>query len=220
MTAFVHDRAPSSRSLLKLVIAVGLALVVMAGGARLLGMVPSLLNPFATKTVDRSEPAVLHALADASEYRAATANYSVIIDVEEDARYLPSFVKGERAVMVAAGGVDASVDLGALDAATVAVDGDTVRLTLPAAVLSDPHLDTDRTRVVDRDRGVLDRLGGVFSDSPTSERELYRLAERKLVAAARADQALLQRAERNTRAMLRSLLGPLGFERVVVTFSS
>ncbi len=59
----------------------------------------------------------------------------------------------------------------------------------------------------------------MFEDNPTSERELYLLAERKLAAAARDPASgLVPAAERNTREMLVRLLGGLGFERVTVRF--
>ena len=68
-----------------------------------------------------------------------------------------------------------------------------------------------------RERGLLDRLGSVLSDNPTSERELYRLAQAKMQAAA-ASSDLAARAEQNTRAMLESMLRSLGYTQVTVTF--
>jgi hypothetical protein len=64
---------------------------------------------------------------------------------------------------------------------------------------------------------VLDRLGGVFSDNPTSETELYVIAEEKIAAAAAASE-LQVRAEENTRTMLTGMLRGMGFERVTVRF--
>ena len=59
----------------------------------------------------------------------------------------------------------------------------------------------------------------MFEDNPTSERERYLLAERKLAAAARDSRSgLLSSAERNTRAMLERLIGGLGYDRVNVRF--
>jgi hypothetical protein len=71
--------------------------------------------------------------------------------------------------------------------------------------------------VFSRERGLLDRLGSVLSDNPTSERELYRLAQAKMQAAA-ASTDLVARAEQNTRAMLESMLRSLGYTQVSVTF--
>ena len=199
---------------------VALALVGL-GADRLTGMFPSLSNPFRTEQVDRTGPAVLTALADLHEYRAATGTFQVLIDLEDDTRYVPAFLKGERTLFLATGTVEAGVDFSGLDrsAVTVSPDRRSVSLRLPAARLSDPRVDPEHSRVVDRDRGFLDRLGSVFSDSPTGERSLYLAAQPRLAAAA-AEAGLAQRAEENTAAMLRQLLGGLGFETVDVTFAA
>jgi len=193
------------------------ALVIVA-----IVLVTGPLNPFGTDTKDRSQPVLLKSLENLSDYHAATANMQVVVDVEEDARLLPSFIKGERTLFVAAGNVDAAVDFRGLsrdpDAVKVSDDRRSVTLTLPAPKLLEPQLDPDRTRVYDRDRGVLDRLEDAVSDTPGDEQPLYQLAEDKLAAAAAADPKLLQTAERNTRAMLEGLLRGLGFEDIKIDF--
>ena len=198
---------------------VAVAALAFVGAGRLLDVLPSFSNPFGTETVDRTGPAVLKAVEDLSRYQAATGNFEVIVDLEKDARYLPDFIRGERTLFVAAGRVDAYVDFTGVGtgAVTVSPDGDEVTVVLPHAQLADPHLDTEASRVVARERGLLDRLGGVFSDSPTGERQLHLLAEDRLEAAAR-EADVVARAEANTRAMLQGMLGSLGFERVTVVF--
>jgi len=180
------------------------------------------LNPFGTDTKDRSQPVLLKSLQDLSDYHAATANMQVVVDVEQDAKLLPSFIKGERTLFIAAGNVDAAVDFKALakdpDAVKVSKDRRSVELTLPAPRLLKPQLDPDRSRVYDRDRGVLDRVEDALSDRPGDEQPLYQLAEDKLAAAAAADPKLLQTAERNTRSMLEGLLRGLGFRDITIDF--
>jgi hypothetical protein len=196
------------------------ALAILAVVAAVLLAGP--LNPFGTDTKDRSQPVLLKSLENLSDYHAATANLQVVVDVEEDARLLPSFIKGERTLFVAAGTVDAAVDFRGLsrdpDAVKVSSDRRAVTLTLPAPKLLEPRLDPDRTRVYDRDRGVLDRAEDALSDRPGDEQPLYQLADEKLAAAAAADPKLLQTAERNTRAMLEGLLRGLGFEKITIDF--
>lgn len=178
------------------------------------------LNPFSTETKDRSQPVVLRSLERLTEYRAATANLEVVVDVEEDG-ILPSFLQGDKTLLVAAGRVDASVDFRGLGSRGLQVSEDrkAVTITLPAAKLGEADVDLERSRVFDRDRGLLDRVGSVFADNPSNERELLLLAERKLRSAAAADRGVVQAAERNTRAMLESLMRGLGFERVTVRFA-
>lgn len=199
---------------------VALAVVAVLAASWLTGLVPSLGNPFRSETVDRSQPTLLQALDDLSEYRAAVGQFQVVVDVEDDTRFVPSFLRGERTVFLAGGNVAASVDFSGLDEDAIDVDEDerSVRITLPRARLSDPVVEPERSYVVNRERGVLDRLGSVLSDNPTSERDLYLLAGDKLAEAA-GEGGLVERAEENTEAMLETMLASLGYERVTVVFT-
>lgn len=176
-------------------------------------------NPFSRDRVDRSAPALLERLEDLSEYRAATAQLQVLVDVEDDVRFVPSLIAGERTTFLAFGNVDAVVDFDALGEGDVEVSDDrrSVKVTLPEARVSDVDVDPKRSRVLNRDRGVLDRIGSVFSDSPTGERELYLLSEDKLRAAA-DESELTERAQANTKRMLEALFGSLGFTQVEIAF--
>jgi len=196
------------------------ALLVVAGKIGLGNFLPSIHNPFGTKTIDRSQPPLLKSIQDLSRYEAASANLQVIVDTEKDARFLPQIIKGERTVYVAGGDVVATVDFSALDERSIAVapDHQSVTITLPSPVFSAPHLDPKASQVVSRQRGLLDRLGSVFSDTPTSERALQLAAEAKMAAAAN-DSDLRARAEANTRQMLTNMLRPLGYTKVTVNFA-
>jgi hypothetical protein len=180
------------------------------------------LNPFATETKDRSQPVLVKSLESLSRYQAATANMQEIVDIESDVKLLPSFIAGEKALLVAVGTVDAGVDFGALrERGSVKVSEDRlgVEIVLPPATLSEARVDLERSRVVDTDRGLANRVGDAFSDDTNEERELLVLAKRKIEEAARRNPELLRLAERNTRAMLTGLLRGLGFERIVIRFT-
>jgi Protein of unknown function (DUF4230) len=175
-------------------------------------------NPFRTETVDRSRPAVLKAIQDLEQLRAASGHFEVIVDVEKDTRFVPAVIRGERVLFVAVGTVDAGVDLAGVDEDAVDVRGRRASIDLPAARLLAVRVDPERSYVYDRDRGLVDRVASILQDSPTGERELYSLAEDKLVAAARGGSGLLARAERNTRSTLTALLRALGFEQIEIRF--
>jgi hypothetical protein len=211
--------APVGRSVVgRRLLTIGL---VLLGGVLvvllLLGRLVSGFDPFNRQTVDRTQPAVLLALRDLARYHAATGEFQVIVDTEDTVRNLPRQIAGERTLFVAMGTVDAAVDLSGLGEDAVTVDDARERVTvrLPGAQLTEARVDPDRSYVFSRERGLLDRLAGLFSDVPTSERELYRIAERRLEQAA-ADSGLVDLANRNTEAMLRSLLTSLGFTDVTV----
>lgn len=220
MATFSNERSPR-RALRGLGILAVLAGAVVALVVGLPALLPS-LNPFGSETKDRTGPVLLKSLEDLSQYRAASANLQVMVDMEQDAKLLPSFIKGSRTLFVAAGTVDAAVDFSGLSkgrgAVRVSDDRRAVSITLPAATLTKARLDPARSRVYDRDRGLLDRVEEVFADNPSDEQPLYRLAERKLTEAARSDPELRRRAQDNTRRMLEGMMRGLGFERVTVTF--
>src|SRR4051794_13632237 len=125
------------RALRALAVLAGVALVILAVGA----VVPGLdaLNPFHEETKDRSQPVLLRSLERLSEYRAASANLEVVVDVEKDAALLPSFIKGSRTLLVASGNVDAAVDFRGLGGRAIRVNDDrtSVVIDLPRAHLSD-----------------------------------------------------------------------------------
>ena len=208
------------RSTLRLALAAGV--ILLAVWLLVSAIAGWSLNPFATETKDRSQPVLIKSLESLSEYRAATANMQEIVDIEKDVGLLPSFIAGEKALLVAAGSVDASVDFGALrERGSVKVSDDRrgVEIVLPPATLSEARVDLERSRVVDTDRGIINRVGDAFSDDTNEERELLLLAQQKIEEAARQDAGLLALAERNTRAMLTGLLRGLGFERITIRFA-
>ena len=206
------------RSLRSVLVGAGVAVLVVVV-LSLLDVWDFLPNPFERTRVDRSAPALLQRLEDLSEYRAASAQLQELIDIEEDTRFVPSLISGERTSFLAFGTVDAVVDFSSLGSGAVTVDDErtTVAVRLPRATIDDVKVDPKQSRVLDRERGVLDRLGSVFSDSPTSERGLYLLSEEKLKAAA-ASSGLRARAELNTKRMLTALFRSLGFTDITITF--
>ncbi|HEV2776337.1 MAG TPA: DUF4230 domain-containing protein [Solirubrobacteraceae bacterium] len=186
-------------------------------------LIPSFsdLNPFATDTEDRSGAAVLRSLESLSEYRAATANYQQLIDIERDVGLLPSFLAGERAQLIATGSVDAVVDFSGLGARSVRVSDDrrAVTVTLPAPQLSEARVDLARTRALDKERGLINRVGDLFDDDSDAQRKLLLLAQRRIRRAAYDNPELLTLGRRNTQAMLSGLLRGLGFEQITIRFS-
>jgi Protein of unknown function (DUF4230) len=216
-----NPRRIRSRSMLAsfvlIVAVVAVVGVALVSGFRMLG------NPFTTETQDRSAPPVLTELRDMAEFHAAQGSYEVTIDVEDDVRWVPGFLAGERVQFIAVGSVDAVVDFSTLDQQAVVIDEDTstVHVTLGSIELREPVIDHELSHVMNRDRGILDRIGGMFTDNPTSEARLYQMATEKIAAAAVAsDTTLVERAQQNTTNMLSAFIGSLGYEHVEVRFAN
>jgi Protein of unknown function (DUF4230) len=190
-------------------------------GMTVIGVLPHLKNPFGARTTDRSQPALLKSIQDMSRFVAAQGNFQVIVDVQNDAKYVPDFLVNDRTLFVAAGSVEAYVDFGTIDkgAITESADHKTVTIKLPAPQLAKPSIDTDKSYVFAQQKGLLNHLGDVFKSDPNKLKQLYQLGSQKIGDAAR-DSGLQQRAEDNTRKMLDGMLRSLGYSSITINFAA
>ncbi|MET0233182.1 MAG: DUF4230 domain-containing protein [Kibdelosporangium sp.] len=192
--------------------ALGLAAaLVIAAVLQIAGLIPR----FGTSTIDRSQPAVLQAVRDLSQYHAAAGDYQVVVDVEKDVAWVPSAIAGERTLFVAAGSVDAYIDFShfAENNMKVSVEQKTVEVKLPGAQLAKPNLNHERSYVYSQERGLLDRLSGLINEP--EQQQFYVTAEQKIAEAAHKS-GLPERARTNTKSMLTGMFQALGFQ---VTFT-
>ncbi|MER5867044.1 DUF4230 domain-containing protein [Kitasatospora sp. NPDC002040] len=220
-----EDRAPAARPrrgfpwYLSLPVTLAAIVAVFLAGAQA-GLFPSLPNPFAQRTVDRSQPVLLQSIQQMKRFTGAQGNFQVIVDLDHEAAFLPSQLLGHRTLYVAAGTVDAYVDLSGLDpsAITVSADRRTVAVTIPHAQLAPPSIDLNRSYVYLQQRGLFDRIGDFFGSNPGNQQQVEQLAVQKIGQAAQ-DTALVAKAEDSTRDMLSGLLRSTGFENVTVTLA-
>lgn len=208
-------------------VALAVVIVATALGARLVMGGLTSLNPFKDgviqqRTIDRSGPAVMKTITDLGTLQSASGYYEIVIDVQQDVEHVPSFLAGRRVLFVAAGTVDAGIDLRGLDAGAVTVNDarTAASLKLPEPRLSQPHLDLERSYVYDEERGLVNRIGDAVSRSPEDQKRLYALASQRLAQAAAANDELVNRAETNARGVLQGLLRPLGLTDVTVAFTA
>jgi hypothetical protein len=214
-------RRTSTPLLVALAALLGILLVAVVVLGQMRSLLPTFTNPFAGRTVDRSQPALLLAVRDLSRYEAASGSFQVIVDLEQDATFLPTSVVGQRTLFVASGSVDAFVDFTNLGngALFVSADQRTVRASLPHAVLDRPNLDPQHSYVFAQETGIVDRVRGFFDQQPNLQSQLFTVAQQKIAAAAKQS-GLAARAETNTRLMLEDMLHSLGYSQVTVTFGS
>jgi hypothetical protein len=208
------------RSLFWLAATVALVLLTVAG-VKAVGLWPSLSNPFASRQTDRSQPVLLKSIQDLSRFVGAEGNFEVVVDLQNNTKYIPDFLVSERTLFVAAGTVEAYVDFGDIgqNAITESADHRTVQIKLPAPALGKPNIDNDRSYVFATQKGLLNHLGDLVKDDPNRMQEIYKLAEDKIAASANGS-GLPDRAKENTRKMLETLLRSLGYTSVTVTFAA
>jgi len=173
------------------------------------------IKPFGDESIDRSQPAMLKSVRDLSQYHAAAGEFQVVLDIENDVKWVPAALAGERTLFVAAGSVNAFVDLGTLkdDGLILSPDGKTVELRVPKPQLDKPNLHHDRSYVFSQERGLINDLQALAG--PPDQQRFYIAAEAKLTEAAQKSE-ILKRAEDNTRVMLTGMLQALGFQVKVV----
>ncbi len=183
------------------------------------GIFGFLQNPFATKTVDRTGPALLTAVQNLARIEGSSGTFQVVVDIEKDADYLPDALKGQRIIYLAQGSASGTVDLSVLNESAMTVDEETksVSFRVPKAQISNERIDLSASRVLSYDRGLIDRIGEAFGEGNVMPAELTTRAEEQLTAAAN-DSELRTRAEENTRRVLTSIANGLGYSDVTVTF--
>lgn len=141
--------------------------------------------------------------------RLESVNYTMdkVISGERENPILPSFLAGDRLLLVAHGEVIAGLDLSKLQPRDVEVRGSHVLIRLPEAEVFTTRLDNLNTRVYSRDTGLFS------SPDPNLESEVRADAERKFQGAA-LQEGILKTADTNARQTIHSMLSSLGFQSI------
>ncbi len=174
---------PTLGGLIRLVLLVAVLAILVVGAAKIPGVVGdklgdflSGLNPFKEKTVDRTGPSVLTSLTKLSEFKAATAYYETVVDLEDETNSLPDFISGERVLYVGKGEVEALVDFSEVDERRVDLseDGTSATVTLPAPTVGEPRLDLETSYVADHDKDLASGSRGRISSERLNSRRSSR----------------------------------------------
>lgn len=161
-------------------------------------------------TFSTSSKTVIKELRTLNRLETAAFTIEKVIDAGTSGNRFQELLFGDRVLLIAHGEVIAGFDLSRLDDNAVSVDGDTLRLTLPPPQILITRLDSEETRVYDRQRGLLNRGDNDLESAARSEAE-------KLIREAACDGNILNEASKNGRAQLTTLFKALGFTTVIVT---
>jgi hypothetical protein len=132
----------------------------------------------------------------------------VVVTKETGGNAIKKTLTGEKVVLVATGEVQAGVDLSSIKDEDVQVGENRVRIKLPEPELLGSSLDEEKTKLYDRDQGLL-RLRP--DDDLVKEARIE--AEDKILAAAN-ENGILDTAEQNAESTIRTFAKTLGFEEV------
>ncbi len=159
--------------------------------------------------ISLDQPTVIRQIRELQ--RLETVSYTVdkIASGERENPVLPSFLAGDRLLLVVHGEAIAGVDLSKLQPSDVVVDRQSVSIHLPQAEIFTVRLDNAKTRVYSRDTGLFS------TPDPNLEGEVRQEAERQIQAAALQD-GILKTADSNARQTLTTLLTGVGFGNVEI----
>ncbi|NTV62017.1 MAG: DUF4230 domain-containing protein [Oscillochloris sp.] len=200
-------------------LAVGFLFNQTGGGlGNLFAGVPNLATIVVTPTpVVQNGTAVVRRIQQLS--RLETASYTVeqVIEVRQDSSVplIGNILASDALLLIAHGKVVAGVDLSQLDAdsVTISSDGRSITLRLPPVQILDFGLDSSKTRVYSRDRGVF------APENKDLETRARQEAEQRILQAACED-GVMSRATEAAEVSLQKFLSLLDYDDVVVVPSA
>lgn len=155
-----------------------------------------------------TSPVVVEGVRELDQLATVRVTESIIVTRESGGDVLDRLFSGEKVLLVAAGNVEAGIDLSEVGEDDVRVEGKTVTISLPEPEVLSVSLDEQKTRVYDRDYSPLN----LRPDDDLVE-EARATAEEKIEAAAR-ENGVLETAETNAEGSIGAFVEALGFERV------
>jgi hypothetical protein len=192
-----------------LVPAVTLAVLLVGGVLWLSGQITN-FNPFATEDVQVVGPTVIHSVRELSDLVTVELVEYTTIERGRDAGIL-NFARGDRVFLFAVARVGAGVDLSQISEDAVAVDRETgsVRIELPEPRVLYVALDSEATRVFDRNTGI-------FTKGDKDLESEARLAAEDVLREQAYRSGILERATENAKRTLTAFLAGLGFTEITV----
>jgi hypothetical protein len=160
-----------------------------------------------TLSIDVSQPTVVSRIQQLQRLETVVYTMDKIVSGAKENPIFPDFLAGDRLLLLVHGEVVAGLDFSSLKPGNVKVEGNQIRLHLPAAQVFSTRLDSAKTRVYSRQTGLL------VATDPNLESQVRQEAERQLLEAALAD-GILRTAQQNATSTITSLLQGLGFEKI------
>ena len=169
------------------------------------------LRPGGSRTrIDAGRDAVVKEMRQLGRLETSSFTIEKIIEAKkEEGGPWRNILFGDKLLLIANGEVVAGYDLSTLSENDVEKTSGTLRLKLPAPEILSVRLDNEKTRVYDRDQGILSR-GDKDLESEA------RLAAEQSIRDAACTAGILREAEENAVKQLRAVLGALGYPDAVI----
>jgi hypothetical protein len=175
------------------------------GGSFLPGIAPS-----PTPTII-SRAAVIQQMQQLQRLQTTSYTIEQIIEARVTGDALDELLFGDRLLLIAHGQVEAGIDLDQLseESLTVSDDGRSLTMYLPPVQIFSVTIDNEKTRVYDREKGLL------ASQNKDLETDARRFAENEILQAA-CESDIMGRASEDSQLAMQQFLTLLDFEEVQV----
>jgi len=188
------------------IIAVLIALLLGAGSASWI----MTRRPGGGTTIDASRDAVVKEMRSLGRLETSAFTIEKVIEAsKESGGPWRDILFGDKLLLIAHGEVIAGYDLSGLTEDDIEKTGSALRLTLPAPQIFSVRLDSEKTRVYDRDQGILTR-GDKDLESEA------RLAAEQSIRDAACASGILREAQENAVKQLGAVLGALGYPDSII----
>lgn len=169
------------------------------------------LRPGSSNTrIDTSRDAVVKEMRQLGRLETSSFTIEKIIEAKKDGGGpWRNVLFGDKLLLIANGEVVAGYDLSGLTESDVEKVSGSLRVKLPPPQILSVRLDNEKTRVYDRDQGLLSR-GDKDLESEA------RLAAEQSIRDAACAAGILREAEENAVKQLRAVLGALGYPDSVI----
>ncbi len=167
-------------------------------------LVPTLSPPRVTPST------VVLQLRNAADLTTAVYTGEVIVPISQDQVWASFVIGTTKLLYVAKGEVKAGIDLNRLTANDVNIGQDSIRVTLPPAVILDSKIDLQRSQIYDHRRSLF---------GPDVAVDLHQQAQREAlrrIEAAACEGGLLQLASDRAQLVITRLLQQTGYPKVEV----
>lgn len=136
---------------------VSVVFIIVAGQS---GLLSSFFSPYRNNAT-----VVVSSIQELSVLTTVRYNFSSLVTTEREMPGILAALYGERQVLVAVGHVNAGIDLSTMTDEDVVIEGNTMRITLPAPTLQDCFLNESQTYVADRETGIFARSAPELDDT-------------------------------------------------------
>lgn len=163
--------------------------------------------------ITKNTGAVVREIRALNRWETASFTIEKIIETGSSGNVFQQFLFGNRILLITQGVAIGGFDLSGISDKNISIQNTTLTVTLPAPQILQTTIDTTKTRVYDRQQGIL-----VAPDNNLETQALS--AAQKSIRDEACAKGILQNSSDNARKLLMSILSTVGFTKIVINIPS